>query len=150
MTEACEALKISLDQKADGYVVVFRIKEEDIPDSLLRARINARLALAIAEIDTNEELVPPAAIEAGKQKRKQNSNVMRAAIVGADPFFQQFLSRKYRKEWEAAIGQGADQAAEALRSILGIASRKELATSDEALRRFDKVMAKYEMWKRGE
>jgi len=150
MTEACEALKISLRQEAEGYVLTVRIAEADMPEILVRSRINARLALAVAEIEANEELKPQVAVEAAKSKRQQNANVMRAAIVCNEDAFQTFLRKKYPKEWDSSIGESAGQAAETLRTLLKIDSRKDLAANAEALKGFDKLIAQYELWKRGQ
>ncbi len=147
MTDACEALKIALKQEPEGIVLTLRIKAEDLPETVLIAGINARFAVAFSEIADDEQLKPK---PDNKGKRQQNSNVMRAAIMCGEPGFQTFLQKKHRKQWEAAIGHGADQAAEALRTIIGIVSRRDLATDQEALKRYDKLIAEYEMWKRGQ
>jgi hypothetical protein len=75
---------------------------------------------------------------------------MRAAIVCGEIGFQTFLKRTRSKEWRGALGEGATRAADAMRNVLGIESRKQLATDIDALDRFDKLMASYECWKRGE
>lgn len=151
MTETMEMLKIALEQKADGILITFRLQNDDVAlaESLIKARINARFAVALVEINDQEQPVPPAPTSE-KQKKKQNANVMRAAIVCGEGSFQTFLRKKYSKFWKGALGEGQIQAADALRNILSIDSRKELATEGPALVRFDAVMAEYEMWKRGQ
>jgi hypothetical protein len=147
MTEAVEAIKIALKQEPEGIVVSFRIQPEHFPEHLLIARINARFALAFVEIDDDEK--PKPADPERKSKRKQNANVMRAAIACGEQGFQTFLRKKYPKHWAGALGEGATQAADVMRNALGIESRKELATNVDALLRFDALMADYEMWKQG-
>lgn len=89
-------------------------------------------------------------------KRKQNRNVMRAAILCGETAFQTFLRRKYRYVWEAQLGEGELRTVHTMRAILGIESRKELAREDlasdinEPLKRFDKLVAEYEIWRKGE
>jgi len=147
MTEACEALKVALKQEAEGILLTLRIAPADLPETVLVAGINARFAVAFSEIDEQEQLKPKPEI---KTKRKQNSNVMHAAITCGEHGFQTFLYKKHRKQWDGAIGDGADRAGEAMRMILGIVSRRDLATDAEALKRYDKLVAEYEMWKRGQ
>jgi hypothetical protein len=148
MTEAVEAIKIALKQEPEGIVVSFRIQPEHFPEHLLIARINARFALAFVEIDDNEK--PKPADPERKSKRKQNRNVMRAAILCGEQSFQTFLHKRYRKEWDGALGEGTEQAADTLRAVLGIASRREIGTEAWALKRFDKLEAEYLRWKEGQ
>ena len=142
--EVCEALKIALKQEAEGILVTFRIQPEHLPAALLLGRIPSRWALAMVEIDDDEKPKPSPKKEAADKKR-QNANVMRAAILSEDPQFKTFLKQKYPKQWNANMG-GPDT----LRAVLGIDSRKKLATDDEALLQWDRLQAEYEMWKRGE
>jgi hypothetical protein len=146
MTEACEALKVALKQEAEGYMLTLRIKPEELPETVILANVNARFAVAFSEIDDQEELKPA---PVNKGKRRQNSNVMRAGIVCGEEPFQTYLRTKWPQQWKAAVGEGSTKAAEALRIALNIESRSELATDENALAYFDKMMAAYEMWKRG-
>jgi len=148
MTEACEALKMKLVQEPEGYVLLLRIKPEELPETVVLAPINARLAVAFSIIGDDEQLQPK---PENKGKRQQNSNVMRAGIICGDPMFQKFMQKKYGKAWHGSIGRSlGDMAADAMRNILQIDSRRDLATDAEALKRYDKLMAEYEMWKRGQ
>ncbi len=147
MTDSVEALKIALKQEPEGILVTFRIQPEDLPTGLLVARINARFALAMQEIDDNEQAKPPEPKEI-KNKRKQNANVMRAAILCGEPRFQLFLQDRYPRQWKRSIGKG--EPADVLRDVLGITSRRELATDPKVLAAFDTLTAEYEMWKKGE
>ena len=148
MSEAVEALKIALKQEAEGIVISFRIQPEHFPEHLLVARINARFALAFQEIDDDEKpkLVDPEI----KSKRRQNANVMRAAIACGEPAFQTFLSKAYPTHWAGGLGEGKVRAADAMRALLNVDSRKELSTDKDALQRFDALLAQYEMWKQGQ
>src|SRR5262252_4714366 len=111
MTEACEALKMGLEQEAEGYILTLRIAPADLPQTVILAGINARFAIAFSEINDDEQLKPTPAL---KGKRRQNSNVMRAAIVCGEAPFQIWLQKKKWKRWEETIGQGADRAADTM------------------------------------
>ena len=151
MTETLEVSKIACKQELDGTLVTFRIHNDNLSlaEELLKAPINARFAMAIVGI-TDQEQPKPKTPPAEKQKRKQNSNVFRAALVCGEEAFQTFLRQKHAKAWKGGLGEGATRAADALRMIVAIDSRKELENDHEALGRFDALMADYEMWKRGQ
>jgi hypothetical protein len=153
MSEAVEALKISLKQEADGIIVAFRIHPDDLPTDLLRARINSRFALAFQQISDDEKPMPSAEhpiMKAVEKKRKQNANVMRAGMACAEPKFQHFLKQAYPNEWKQCVGPANAKASSVLRLVTDIESRRDLATDQEGLRKFDALMGRYEMWKRGE
>ena len=151
MSEAVEAIKISLKQEADGIIVAFRIHPDDLPTDLLRARINSRFALAFQQIGDDEKPVPaPPVMKAVEKKKKQNANVMRAAIACGEPKFSHFLKQKYPAQWKMLVGGNSAKAAAMIRHLTDIESRRDLATNTEALGKFDRVMAEYEMWKRGQ
>jgi hypothetical protein len=48
------------------------------------------------------------------------------------------------------LGEGKTRAADAMRALLNIDSRKVLSTDRDALQRFDALLAQYEMWKQGQ
>jgi hypothetical protein len=146
-TATVEAVKIALKQEAEGILITFRIQPHDMPTQLLTAGIMARFALAMVEIDDNE--LPKPADPERKTKAVQNRNVMRAAILCGEESFQTFLKKKYRKSWDASIGEGAAQAAECMRLVLNIESRKQIGTDPSALEAFDRLDAEYQLWKRG-
>ena len=151
MSEAVEAIKISLKQEADGIIVAFRIHPDDLPTDLLRARINSRFALAFQQIGDDEKPIPASPVmKAVEKKKKQNANVMRAAIACGEAKFQHFLKQTYPDKWKEYLGSPSARASCVLRAFVGIDSRRDLATNPEALKLFDVLMGKYEMWKRGE
>ena len=149
MTEACEALKIRYSQENDGMYVTFCIHPTEMPVGLATSPLRSRWMLALVQIGDDEKPIPKP-VSAEKKKKVMNANVMRAAILCGEPQFQKFLSKRYGKQWRGALGTGNEQAADAMRAILKIDSRRDIATDPEALAEFDKLMAEFEMWKRGE
>jgi hypothetical protein len=152
MSEAVEALKISLKQEADGIIVAFRIHPDDLPTDLLRARINSRFALAFQQISDDEKLVPTPAhpiMQAVEKKKKQNANVMRAGMACAERKFQHFLQYMHADLWKETSGGNTEKAEAILRFLTNVDSRREYATNPKALKMFDTIMGQYEMWKRG-
>jgi hypothetical protein len=151
MSEAVEALKISLRQEADGIIVAFRLHPNDMPGDLLSAPINSRFSLAFRQISDDEKPVPAHPImQAVEKKKKQNANVMRAAIACGEPKFAHFLKQKYPDHWKVLVGGNSAKAAAMIRFLTDIESRRDLATNTEGLRKFDVLMGQFEMWKRGE
>jgi hypothetical protein len=150
VAETFEAMKIAFNQNTrDGHTFTFAVAPEDVPEHLLKARLMTRFAVSLVEIGDDEKAVPKETPK-DRQKRKQNASIMRAGIACKEILFHRFLQRNYNAEWKAAIGEGEVQAAGALRLILGIDSRSELAINPEALLGFDRVLAEYGIWKQGE
>lgn len=145
VTEACEALKIRYSQETEGMYVTFCIHPKEMPAGLATSNLRTRWMLAMVQIGDDEKPVPKP-VSAEKKKRVQNHNVMMAAILCGEPTFQKFLSQRYSKQWRGALGTGRDQAADTLRNILKIDSRRDIAKEPEA---FEKIHAEYEMWKAG-
>lgn len=150
IAETFECMKIGFRQDTkDGHTFTFAVAQEDVPEHLLKAKLMTRFACSMVEIGDDEK---PVLKEGPKdrQKRKQNASVMRAGIACGEILFQRFLQRNYNAEWTSSIGEGAMQAAGAMRTILGIESRKDLGINPDALLGFDRLLAEYEVWKRGE
>ena len=151
MSEAVEALKISLRQEADGIIVAFRIHPNDMPGDLLSAPINSRFSLAFRQISDDEKPVPAHPImQVVEKKKKQNANVMRAGMACAERKFQHFLQYMHADLWKETSGRNTEKAEAILRFLTNVDSRREYATNPEALKMFDTIMGQYEMWKRGE
>ena len=150
MSEAVEAMKISLRQEADGIIVAFRIHPDDLPTDLLRARINSRFTLNFEQIGDDELPVRTHPVmKAVESKKKQDANVMRAGIACGERKFQHFLKQAYPEQWKDQTGKNADKAAAVLRYVTDVDSRADLASNPEALAQFDRLLGRYEMWKRG-
>ena len=150
VAETFECMKISFRQDIkDGHVFCFAVAPEDVPEHLLKARLMTRFACSLVEIGDDEK---PVLKEGPKdrQKRKQNATIMRAGIACKEILFHRFLQRNYNPEWTAEIGEGEVRAAGTMRKILDIESRKDLGINPDALLGFDRLMAEFEVWKRGE
>jgi hypothetical protein len=152
IAETFECMKIAFNQDVrHGHTFTFAVAPEDVPEHLLKARLMTRFACSLVEIGDDEK---PVLKEGPKdrQKRKMNASVMRAGIACKEILFNRFLQRNYSAEWTASKseGEGEMQAAAAMRKILDIESRKDLGINPDALLGFDRLMAEYEVWKRGE
>lgn len=135
-----EARKIGYRQSAkDGMILSLAIHPDDMSPQLAAAPLGTRYAVALVEIGDDERPV-----------EKQNAIVQRAGIICNDESFQRFLSDEFPLEWMRTVGDDAEKSATILREGCGVKSRRELAASEEAARKFDALLARFEMWKRGE
>ena len=103
MTESVEMMKISFRQDAkEGMVICFAVDPAYMPEELWKAPIGSRFACALVQIDDNEKPVPPPP-KAEKTKKKQNANVMRAAIACGEEKFQVFLQQRNSRAMESSL-----------------------------------------------
>ena len=139
-----EVRKIAFRQSAkDGLVITFAVHQDDMTPELAAAPIGTRFMAALVEIGDDEQPV---------ERGKQHPIVQRAAILCGETLFQKFMEEEFPLDWEEAnpFSGGADKTAAILRTACGISSRKELAADPMAVAKFDKLTAKFEMWKRGQ
>lgn len=139
-----ELRKIAYRQSAkDGLVITFAVHPDDMPANLASAPIGSRFMAALVEIGDDEQPV---------ERNKQHPIVQRAAILCGETLFQKFMEEEFPFDWQEAnpFSDETGIAAALLRNACGITSRKELATDPLAVAKFDKLTAKFEMWKRGQ
>jgi hypothetical protein len=151
MGTAIEALKIASVQNAEGWTVTIRIQPDEFDKAvpLLKVRVGSRIAFAFVEIDDDEQPVHPI-MKAVEKKKKQDANVMRAGMACNEKGFQTFLKQSYQDQWKETVGHPVERATHTLRKVIDIDSRRRLRTDPKALARFDRLMAEFEMWKRGQ
>lgn len=86
-----------------------------------------------------------------KEKTEPNRLVQRAGILCGDEQFQTFL----RMTWPTAyngfsdVAKNDERAANVIRQLCNISSRKEIATNPHASAKFEDMIGKYEAWRRG-
>ena len=120
-----EAVKTSINQNKDGVILRLAIHPQECPPELLAAWVGARFYVAMVEIGDDEQ--PKINEEAIRRQRLVQS----AGMLGSDPLFAEFMMAT------GAISEATEAAvAQAMREILGVASRAELRTNDEAAKRF--------------
>jgi len=130
----------------EGIIISFGLSPIDIPAKLEAAPINTRFMAVLVEVDNDTDKP----VDRQKpEKKPTDPRVTRSAILCNTVPFIKFLEERFPRVWNDIDStlQPPDRAAHCLRAICGITSRKELATSPEAIERFEILTGKYEMWR---
>lgn len=128
-----EAVKISLTQDKNGFVLKLAIHPNDVPEQILRDWVGARYVVAM--VRTNDDGTVVTSPEALRAKKV----VTMSAMLCAQQEFQIWmLNNGY------ADDVGEDHAAAGLRKILGITSRADLKTNKDAREKFLKIVNTFE------
>lgn len=123
-----EAIKISMRQDKDGWVLNLRIHPDDVPDTLIREWSGQRYMVALCAM--NDEPIGQSSTQ--KVPDGPQHAVRYAAELCRHPDFQ---------VWAAVTNE--EQASQFLRGWLKISSRRELATNAEARKEFYRLVQQY-------
>jgi len=134
---AFEAVKTSLTQTKDGMVLRLAIHPEDMPRQLMTDWVGSRYQIAMVKLDDNDE--PELNPETERAKRAVQS----AGMLCRNEAFQKFMV-------DSGYAERADEqsAADGIRSIIGIKSRKDFMVMPDAVKAFDEMKAEFEAWRR--
>lgn len=131
-TSRFECLRVSFRQDKDGYLIVLRIHPNDVDAQITMDRLGQRYNAALQRVGEDEKPVEH------KEKTTGERMVQQAAILCADTEFQKWLVR------EGFVLEANEQdAAKAMRDILGVESRADLKTSPEAQEVFRELLKRY-------
>ena len=114
-----EALKVSLKQDRDGFVLTLRIHPDEIDESILRDFVGARYQVVMVRI--------------GDDEMPHTDWTKWAGILCKNKAFQDFLEV-----------DSEPQAAQSVCETCGIKSRAELKNNKEAQQRFKQLVDEYE------
>lgn len=134
MAENFEAVKVSMRQNKDGYVLTLAIHPDEVPEDILRDFVGSRYAVAMIRIGDDE--MP-------YERPKTNTYVATAGILAKDGLFQKWLD-----ETGQVFGLGEAEAAQAICEFCEIQTRAQLATEIEAQHRLIEMRKEFEEWKR--
>jgi hypothetical protein len=133
-TSNFEAVKIAMKQDRTGYVLTLSVHPDEVPEEIMRDFVGARYQVVMVRLGEGnvplerEQDLPPNIVQA-------------AAMLCKDPLFHEFLVMANL----ASSGEVA--ATEWLREEIGIASRSELKTNQEAARKFKFIQQEFQEWK---
>ena len=124
---------LSFERKnKDGIVVQFTIHPNDAPPDLLTAWIGTRYLLSIVEIGDDEQPVAP------KSKSEGRLAVSSAGALCRNSEFRKWLSYEMTE-----VVESEEEAAEVLRKVLAIKSRRDLETDVEAREVFNDMKNRF-------
>lgn len=146
-----EARKASLRQNLDGtWLISLTVAFEEVPYWLMKTPAGTRLAVAVAEKADDET-----PIRRRHSAEKHHRAVATAGLLCRSSQFQTWLAARYDNFGilNAAIAAAPAQphpeqyleskTAEALRTFLGIPSRSTLKFDDDALAKFNHIVAEF-------
>jgi hypothetical protein len=129
-----EAVKTSVRQTKDGYHLTLVLHPNDVPKDLFTSWVGSRYVCSLVQIDDQEQPIPRT------ETKKVNKIVSQAAQMCRSPRFQAWMQQEFFDPSELAEGPiTEDQTAEKMREVLGISSRAELASNEEAAEAFEKI-----------
>lgn len=128
-----EAVKIALTQSKEGMVLKVAIHPNDVPRDVILDSLGTRYMVAMVKINDAGEP------EKGQDKTEGDRAV---AIAGALCRNERFRGWFFSKGF--SVSEEPNAVAEGLRSILGVESRRDLATNEEARRVFMDIRGEFE------
>lgn len=131
-----EAVKVALKQDKTGYVLTLSLHPDDIPEELLRHFVGARYQVVMVRIGADETPMDP-------QEFDGNKYIRIAGVLCREPTFWDYLFDDTQ-----IITKNEKEATDWMRDALGVKSRAELKTDEQARKRLDKIQKEYEAWKR--
>jgi len=132
-----EGIKTGLKQSKDGYVLTMAVHPDDLPDDLMRDFVGSRYVVVMVRIGDDEKPLNR------EQEFPGDHAVKMAGMMCRDPEFWEWLSLKKLLE-----EQSEKACAEWLSDYLGIESRKELKTDEDARVLFNRLKEAFEAWRK--
>jgi hypothetical protein len=130
-----EGVKIALKQDKNGYVLTLGMHPDDVPEELLRDFIGARYQVVMVRLNLVDEPL-------NRQHEFEGDQAVRiAGMLCRNPKFWEYLESK-NEIMEAT----EDEATEFIRTYLGVQSRSDLKTNDQARIRLDSLYKDFQAW----
>ena len=132
-----EAIKVSLRQNKDGYVLTLNIHPDDIPEDLMRDFVGAHYQVVMVRLNGDNQPMD-------RQQEYAGDRAVRiAGLLCRDKAFWTYLV-----EHGEILDEDEDHATEWLRSELGIKSRTELKTNPDARAKLEVIHTGFDQWKK--
>ena len=132
-----EGIKTGLKQSKDGYVLTMAVHPDDLPDDLMRDFVGSRYVVVMVRLGDDEKPLNR------EQEFPGDHAVKMAGMLCRDPEFWEWLSLKKLLE-----EQNEKACAEWLSDYLGIESRKELKTDEDARALFNRLKEAFDAWRK--
>jgi len=132
-TLQCEVIKIAMAQDKNGHILKLAIHPNDLPKDLVLDPLGSRYVMVLARLNDQDEVVKP------KEKSEGDKAVDIAGLLCRNPRFIHWLfDRGY------SGGDTQADAVEGIRDHCSIQSRSELATNENARRKFNELKDEFE------
>lgn len=132
-----EAVKTGLKQSKDGYLLTLAVHPDEIQDDLMRDFVGSRYVVVMVRLGDDEKPLNR------EQEFPGDHAVKMAGMLCRDPEFWEWLSLKKLLE-----EPNEKACAEWLSDYLGIESRKELKTDEDARALFNRLKEAFEAWRK--
>lgn len=131
-----EGVKVALKQDKTGYVLALSIHPDDIPEDLLRDFVGARYQVVMVRMDQHEQPMDR------EEEFSSDRSIRIAGLLCREPLFWKYLYADTQ-----IMQENEKEATDWLRDYLGVKSRSELKTNQEAQQLLDKLHKEFNAWK---
>jgi len=130
-----EAIKVSLKQDKEGYILTLRVHPDSVPEELFRDYVGARYQVVMVRIGDDEKPL----------NRDNFSEIVKlAGMLPRNPEFQKWLVSEGH-----IFDADEDEAVTWLKAQCQINSRSELANNPAASVRLRHINMEFQAWKKG-
>lgn len=133
-----EAIKIALKQDKTGYVLTLNIHPDDLDERILRDFVGARYQVVMVRIGDDDKPL-------NRDHEYARDPVRTAGILCRDKNFATWLA-----ETGNILETDEKEVVEWLKDALGVKSRAELKTNQEAVKRLWTIEEEYKLWNRND
>jgi len=131
-----EGVKMALKQNKDGYVLTMSIHPDEIPDELMRDFVGARYQVVMVRLGDDE-------MPLDRREHDGDRAIRLAGVLCREKEFQDFLVQN-----NEIFDHNEVEAAAWLRNRVGIQSRSELKTNQDARAVLAQINKDYLSWKK--
>jgi hypothetical protein len=130
-----EAVKVALKQDKTGFVLTLCMHPDEIPEEMLRDYVGSRYQVVMVRIDQNEHPM---------ERQEDNSGakaIQLAGILCKDSKFWQYLHQDNQ-----ILTENEKESTGWIREYLGVQSRAELRTNNNAVIRLFSLNKEFQEW----
>lgn len=139
-TIQCEVVKIAMAQDKNGHILKVAIHPNDLPKDLILDPLGTRYVMVLARLNDQDEVVKP------REKSEGEKAVASSGALCNNP---RFISWLYSRGLSG--GSTATDAEVGVRAYCAVKSRAELATNEDARRKFIELRDAFDRaYKKGE
>lgn len=135
-----ECVKVAMSQDRNGHILKLAIHPNDLPKDLVLDPLGARYVAVLARLNDQDEILQP------REKTEGEKAVASAGLLSRNDRFAHWL-------FDRNFSRGSTQAdaEDGIRTYCSITSRAELATNEDARRKFIELRDAFDRaYKRGE